>query len=180
MMKLFDEIPFLKGGQIVIHKMTDRDATALQKMTESLLVYRYLPTFLYEKKYASPLDVISNMYKDPFLSKESLLLGVYTEDDMCFCGIAEFYGFKDTLHKTCIGYRLSEQYWGKGLASQTVALMVDYLYSQTDTEIITASTMIENHASERVLEKNGFIRTASSVPEDWGFPEPTIVNKWFR
>ena len=50
--------------------------------------------------------------------------------------------------------------------------MVDYLYNETDIEIITASTMIENKASAHVLEKVGFIRTARSVEEDWGFPEP--------
>ncbi len=70
--------------------------------------------------------------------------------------------------------------WGQGIASQTVALMTDYLFSQTDTEIITASTMIENHASARVLEKNGFIRTARAVPEDWGYSEPTVADNWFR
>ena len=97
-----------------------------------------------------------------------------------FCGIAEFYGYKESLQKTCIGYRLDEPWWGKGIASETVRLMVDYLYSATDTEIITASTMIENKASARVLEKNGFILTAAAVPEDWGYSEPTIADKWFR
>ena len=29
-------------------------------------------------------------------------------------------------------------------------------------------------------EKNGFIRTASGVPEDWGYEEPTVADKWFR
>ena len=100
--------------------------------------------------------------------------------DGAFCGLAEFYGFKDLLHKTCVGYRLAERCWGRGIATEAVALMVDYLFTRTDIEIITASTMIENGASARVLEKNGFIRTASGVPEDWGYEEPTVADKWFR
>ena len=52
-------------------------------------------------------------------------------------------------------------------------MMIDYCFSQTDIEIITASTMIENRASARVLEKNGFIMTAHAVPEDWDYREPT-------
>ena len=47
-------------------------------------------------------------------------------------------------------------------------------------EIITASTMVENHASARVLEKNGFIQVNHAVDEDWGFPEPTPADKWIR
>ena len=58
--------------------------------------------------------------------------------------------------------------------------LAEYLYTQTDIEIIAASTMVENLASERVLEKNDFLATAKAVPEDWGYPEPTIADKWFR
>ncbi|MCR5689516.1 MAG: hypothetical protein K6G71_04625 [Clostridiales bacterium] len=46
--------------------------------------------------------------------------------------------------------------------------------------MITASTMIENKASARVLQKNGFQLTASGVPEDWGYEQPTVADKWFR
>ena len=59
-------------------------------------------------------------------------------------------------------------------------MMVDYLYDETDIEIITASTMVENHASARVLEKNGFIMVNHAVDEDWSFPEPTPADKWIR
>lgn len=180
MKKLFDEIPRLENGNIIIKEITSADAEALHGMTQSSAVYRYLPTFLFEKSCPDTQKVIRELYRDIYISKESLILGIYTAGDMQFCGIAEFYGFKDQIHKTCIGYRLSDRFWGKGIATQTVALMVDYLYTQTDTEIITASTMVENLASARVLEKNGFIMTAASVPEDWGFPEPTTANKWFR
>lgn len=179
MIKLFDEIPRLENEYILLRKLKDGDADALREMTQSTSVYQYLPTFLYEQKYEDLHMVIRRLYEDCFKEKESLILGVFIKEGMQFCGLAEFYGFKDSLHKTCIGYRFSEQYWGKGIASQVVGLMVDYLYSRTDIEIITASTMIENHASARVLEKNGFLITASAVPEDWGYSEPTIVDKWF-
>ena len=96
-----------------------------------------------------------------------------------FCGLAEFYDFNDRIHKTCIGYRLAKEFWGRGIASEVVKLMVDYLYNETDIEIITASTIVENGASEHVLEKNGFLKSAGEVPEDWGYDDPTIANIWF-
>ena len=58
--------------------------------------------------------------------------------------------------------------------------MINYLYNETDIEIITASTMIENIASARVLGKNGFDLVVHAVPEDWGYEEPTITDKWIR
>ena len=178
MKRLFDEIPQLTGEQVVIGQITDRDTAALRDMVQSALVYRYLPTFLFERQFADAGEAIAQMYGAVFREKESLLLGVYLAEGMQFCGIAECYGYKARLQKTCIGYRLSEAYWGRGIATQAVALLTDYLQTQTDIEIITASTMIENHASARVLEKNGFLMTAASVPEDWGYPKPTAAKKW--
>ena len=59
-------------------------------------------------------------------------------------------------------------------------IMVDYLYGETDIEIITASTMIENLASANVLRKNGFSLVVHSALEDWGYAEPTLTDKWIR
>jgi hypothetical protein len=47
-------------------------------------------------------------------------------------------------------------------------------------EIITASTMVENHASAHVLENKGFTLVNRAVDEDWGFPQPTPADKWIR
>ena len=179
-MKLFDEIPMIKDHRIVLKPLTVRDIPYLMDMISDGDVYTYLPTFLIEQQYDDMHRLIHDLYNDCIEKKDSLILGVYTIEGNAFCGLAEFYGFNDKIHKTCIGYRFMRQYWGRGLASETVALMVDYLFNGTDMEIITASTMIENASSARVLEKNGFIRTAKAVPEDWGYQMPTIADKWLR
>ena len=178
--KLFDEIPRLEDESLLLRRLEKEDLSALRTMIQNPRVYRYLPTFLFETQYSDLREMLRRLYGECFRAQESLILAVCRKDTKEFCGLAEFYGFKDTLHKTCIGYRLSEEHWGQGIASRTVALMVDYLFSRTDMEIITASTMVENRASARVLEKNGFTLTAAAVPEDWGYDRPTIADKWFR
>ncbi|MBE6115278.1 MAG: GNAT family N-acetyltransferase [Erysipelotrichaceae bacterium] len=180
MTKLFEGLPYLQDKCIVIRKITDDDADAIRELIENENVYRYLPTFLFEKQYDDINQMISELYGDLYRSKESLILGICLKEDNRLSGLAEFYGYKDSIHKTCIGYRLRERYWGRGIATRAVKLLVEYLYTQTDIEIITASTMVENLASERVLEKNDFLVTAKAVPEEWSYPEPTIADKWFR
>lgn len=178
MVKLFDEMPVLSSGNILLRPLEASDAAALSSFTKDDRVYKYLPTFLAERQFEDALDAISFINGKLFTDKESLILAI-TEDGK-FAGLAEFYGYKEAILKTCVGYRLAYDFWGKGIASKSVALMVDYLYGSTDIGIITASTMIENKASERVLYKNGFEMTAKNVPEDWGYDEPTIADKWFR
>ena len=174
--KLFSEIPYLENPRIILRAVTEADAGALQEMTDSLAVYRYLPTFLFEKKYPDIHYVIRHLYDECF--RESIILGIY--ENNTFCGLAEMYGYRDELHKISVGYRLMESCWGRGIATEALGLMVEYLYNDTDIEIITASTMVSNQASANVLRKNGFAMVVHAADEDWGYEEPTPTDKWIR
>lgn len=180
MIKLFDEIPYIEYGDIVLSKIVSSDVSGLVELTSNDNVYKYLPTFLFEKHFDDMNDVANNIYGDVFLSKESLFLGIRLKGSDELAGLAEFYGYKDSIHKISIGYRLIERFWGKHIASTVVGAMVEYLSSKTDIEIITASTMVANKASARVLEKNDFDLVVSGVGEDWGYDEPVATDKWIR
>jgi len=189
--KLFSEIPHLVGNRIELRKLEPADAEALKELTEDPKVYRYEPTFLFERKYDDMLTVIERLYDECW--EESIILGIFLREEkqsadpaFCgdtassFCGLAEMYGFRDNLHKVSVGYRLVQRCWGRGIATETLKLMVDYLCNETDIEIITASTMIENQTSANVLKKNGFTLVVHAVDEDWGYPVPTVTDKWIR
>ena len=177
--KPFSEVPNIEGDRVVLGKVVDADAGALRDLTGNPLVQRYLPTFLFERQFDDAHEAIRQMYGDLFENRESLIMAIRVKETGELAGLAEFYGLCDRLHKISVGSRFRECWWGRGLATEATRLMVDYLYGETDIEIITASTRVENKASAHVLEKVGFIRTARDVEEDWGFPEPTIVDKWF-
>ena len=177
--KLFSEVPRIEGGRVVLDRVVDADADALRDLVDNPLVQRYLPAYLFEKQFEDAHEAIAQLYGPLFASKESLILAIRAKETGELAGLAEFYGLRDSLHKVSMGYRLRERWWGHGFATETAQLMVTYLYGETDIEIITASTMVENGASAHVLEKADFIRTERAVEEDWGFPQPTIVDKWF-
>ena len=72
--KLFSELPHKKSERLVLKKLEDADAPDLQTLVESPAVYRYLPTFLFEKKYGDVHEVIRRLYTECF--RESIILGV--------------------------------------------------------------------------------------------------------
>ena len=175
MMKdLFPELPVIQGENLVLKALTQDDAPSLQKFVDSRKVYRYLPTFLFEKKYDDVRTVIDRLYTECL--EESLILGMF--DESGFGGLAEFYGYKPEFRKISLGCRFAERCWGKGIGTEVIGLMVKYLQENTDIDIITASTMVENIGPGKVLEKNGFSLVVHASTEDWGFDEPAIVNKW--
>ena len=50
-MKLFDEIPYLENERIYLKKLDIQDTDVLKELISNDRVYRYLPTFLFEKQY---------------------------------------------------------------------------------------------------------------------------------
>ena len=64
-----------------------------------------------------------------------------------------------------IGYGLEPEYWGKGYATEAVIAAVDWALKQPGVKRIEAETESENAASQRVLEKAGFIPTGTNGEE---------------
>ncbi|BCS90086.1 GNAT family N-acetyltransferase [Pseudodesulfovibrio sediminis] len=59
-------------------------------------------------------------------------------------------------HTAIVGYWLGVEYWGKGLATEVVQALVEYMTHETDVKKLTATVFGWNPASRRVLEKCGF------------------------
>jgi len=55
-----------------------------------------------------------------------------------------------------LGYWIGEPFWGKGIATKTVALITDFGFKNLDINRIFAGTIEGNLASSNVLKKNNF------------------------
>lgn len=57
-----------------------------------------------------------------------------------------------------LGYWVDEARRGRGLATRAVAAIVELAFGELDLHRLEAATLVDNVASQRVLEKNGFLR----------------------
>ena len=57
-----------------------------------------------------------------------------------------------------IGYLLLTEFWSKGIMTEAVRLICDIVFDELDILRITGLVYAPNIASQRVLEKNGFVR----------------------
>jgi ribosomal-protein-alanine N-acetyltransferase len=55
-----------------------------------------------------------------------------------------------------LAYRLARPAWGRGIASEAGAALLDYAFRTLELPRVVAVTYPENHASQRVLAKLGF------------------------
>ena len=78
--------------------------------------------------------------------------------DLCFKG----FGAKGVVE---IGYGILEEYQGNGYASEAVGAAVNWALQQSGVTRVEAETEPDNRASQRVLEKCGFIPTGTTGEE---------------
>ncbi|XP_077247268.1 uncharacterized protein LOC143887027 [Tasmannia lanceolata] len=58
-----------------------------------------------------------------------------------------------------IGYVLASKYWGQGIATVAVRIVISSIFSEwPDLERVEALADVENPGSQRVLEKAGFVK----------------------
>lgn len=73
-------------------------------------------------------------------------------------GTLMLFNFSREAKNVEIGYVLNKNYWGRGIVSEAVKLLMDHLLNHTDTHKICARLVKGNIGSAKVLEKYGFVQ----------------------
>lgn len=68
-----------------------------------------------------------------------------------FIGIAAY--LKNDHNEDEIGYRIREQFWGKGYGTEIAKGLIDYGFNKLKLDMVTADVNIENKRSVKILEK---------------------------
>lgn len=178
MANLFETFPHIRNNHIIIKKMVEGDVDDLMKITNNPNVYRYITPFLYKKSRGTLLTAIRNLGGRDFDRKKMIIAGIYlSEKPNNLIGLAEMFDYKKRLNQITIGYRINESYWHRGIATDAVRLIVEYLCSDLCVQKLKAFVMPENVFSEIVLIKNGFKKEPDTVQEkNWGGKETVDLN----
>lgn len=142
----------ITGADFILRELRLGDAAALQKQADN----PGIACFLFDRfpsPYTLPdaIDFIRLRMVDEIQTKFAIvvageLAGVIGID------------FREDIYRKAplIGYWLGQQYWGRGIMTEAVKLMVDYGFATLDIVRLQAGILGNNPASIRVLEKAGF------------------------
>jgi [ribosomal protein S5]-alanine N-acetyltransferase len=98
-----------------------------------------------------------NTHEDAFIKGNSLILAISLKDSGMLIGSIGLYINGKNEHAE-LGYWIGTDYWGKGYCSEAVAGIVNYGFGHLKLQKIFANFISNNHASEKVLAKNGFLK----------------------
>ena len=89
------------------------------------------------------------------LNNDSDLYGIF--DSSKHIGNIVLSNYANFHRRADITYVIGEkEYWGKGIASKAISLIIDKARDEYNLKKLTAGVAEKNEASKRVLEKNGF------------------------
>ncbi len=176
--QLFETFPLLESEMIIIRKMTEKDVDALSEITNNDFVYKYIPPFLFKKSRGNLLAAIRNLGGRDFEKKKMIIAGVYLQSEPDrLIGLAEMFDYKKRISQVTIGYRINENYWNRGVATEIIRLLTEYLCVNMGIRTLKAFVMPENVYSRKALLKNGFVKETDTVQgRNWGGRENVELN----
>jgi [ribosomal protein S5]-alanine N-acetyltransferase len=156
-MDLFAKFPALESDALVLRKIEPADADDLFTIYANEALFRYTPGSARKTR-----DAVQNMighFQRDFDKRKTLFLGICLRSDpKHIVGVAEMFDHDPKVNCVTIGYRLHDAFWGRGIATQAVGLMAEYLFATVKINRIQAFVMPENEKSHAVLTRNGFTK----------------------
>ncbi|MBK3496542.1 GNAT family N-acetyltransferase [Viridibacillus sp. YIM B01967] len=148
--------PVIETNRLILRKVTKDDAGSVLK-------------------YLSDKDVMKHVGLDPFNTIEDAMSeilwyqsivekgtgirwGITLKGQGEVIGSCGFLNSVPQHYRTEIGTELSKDYWGQGIASEAFEAVIRYGFEHFNLQRIEALIEPPNIASQKLAEKNGFIR----------------------
>jgi RimJ/RimL family protein N-acetyltransferase len=147
------EIPVLAGNGMSLRPLTPADAPDAWAYYSDPEVYG--PTSLDIESLAATEAGLQSM-ADSFARRESIRWGIVPAGVERIAGDCGFFNF-DGLSAE-IGYLLAGPFWGRGIASEAVDLMLTFAFDTLGLQEVKATVMDGNERSLRLLDRKAFQR----------------------
>ncbi|MCR5785008.1 MAG: GNAT family N-acetyltransferase, partial [Eubacterium sp.] len=147
----------LKCDDLTLRRYTDKDINVIyEKLGCDAEMMRYTgwnPYFPLQAATDFINEIICGYDED---ETDYSWIIVYKEN---VSGIIGAYDYNENENSIEIGYSIFKEFWGKGIATQALNVVCDYLLNHENISILKAWSAAENTASKKVLENAGFLKT---------------------
>lgn len=151
--KIFSNIPILISKRLTLRKITVSDAKDMFEYARVPKVSKYT-VWSPHKDISETLDFIRYVIRN-YRSCESEDWGIIYKPDTKFIGTIGFFNWDEANRKAEIHYALSNRYSGLGIMTEAVKRTLDFGFTKMRLNRIEARCMMNNKASERVMQKCG-------------------------
>lgn len=162
----FLPFPILTSQRLVLRQISTNDVDAILSLRSNEQVMKYIPR-PYLKTKEEALELIA-MFDDKIENGIGINWGIYFLDEPeKLLGIIGYYRMKPEHFRAEVGYMIFPEYHGKGIVSEALQKVVEYGFKEMQLHSIEAVLDPENKGSEKVLLKNGFVKEAHLIENEY-------------
>lgn len=156
------KFPLIEGRIVKLRELSIGDAIDISRlMTYNISKLLWEVPFPYSLQNAS--SFIDSSHRE-FRSLKTVNFAILYKRNAESSGLVGVIGLKNINienRKANLGYWIGESFWGNGIASESVELVINYAFSVLKLEEVCAFVYSQNRPSIRVLEKNNMTRVGN-------------------
>lgn len=156
-----DHVIKLLGQQCMLRTFVETDANALAQLLQNNKFFWSIYEPLHRDEYYSEQTQRQKIIEGLRLSQENreFSFGIFDRQTQQLIGHISLYAIKRLPYSSAfVGYSMDQHYAGRGIATEAVALVLEFAFRTLNIHRIEAYVAPENVASVRVLEKSEFVR----------------------
>jgi [ribosomal protein S5]-alanine N-acetyltransferase len=150
------EFPFIETNRLILREVTIEDATDMFTYLSDKEVVKHMGLEPFQT-VKEVWDEIS-WYKSIYEEGTGIRWGITLKGSGQVIGSCGFLNMLTKHYRTEVGYELSKEYWGKGIASEALEAVVTYGFRHFQLERIQALIEPANLPSQKLVERLGFRR----------------------
>jgi ribosomal-protein-alanine N-acetyltransferase len=154
----FSPFPNLETERLLLRRVDANDINEIFALRSNPETMKYIPRPLV-KTDEDALEHIA-MIDSKIDSNEGINWAITLKDNPKLIGVIGHYRIKPENYRAELGYMLLPEYHGKGIVSEAVKESIKYGFQVMKLNSLEAIIDPDNHASAKVLEKNGFVKEA--------------------
>jgi [ribosomal protein S5]-alanine N-acetyltransferase len=151
--EIYGNLPQLETERLVLRKIKYEDIDDIHTYASNPEVSKYVFWGAHETRAATEeyVKMVLALYEEGKIAP----WGIHFKEDNKLIGTVDFVSWQPQ-HKTAeIGYALSVDYWGRGIATEAAKELIRFGMKEMDLVRIQAKSLVANIGSERVMEKAG-------------------------
>jgi ribosomal-protein-alanine N-acetyltransferase len=161
---VLNTFPILVTERLILIQITQKHIENIFDIFSNDKVTEHYDCFSYTNRSQAELCV--NNHEKRFREKAGIRWGITLKGNDQVIGTIGYNNFQAEGNGT-IGYDLNEKFWGRGIISEAIKAIVDFGFETLKIHRIEANVGPDNKASQKVLEKNGFLK--EGLMRDKGF-----------
>lgn len=148
--------PTLHTARLRLRPFTEADTDAIYALMSNAYVLRYWDAPPWRER-AQAERFIARCQQ---MAQEGsgVRLAIERTTDGLFIGWCVLAKWDPTYRSAMIGYCLADKAWGQGFATEAAGALLQWAFATLDLNRVQSGADTRNTASERVLEKLGFVR----------------------